>query len=415
MDWKIDSRAAAPPRRAVHRPGAPAVLPPLAVAVGEDPPTVAQLEAAARGRGFRWHRVPGLRELSAVGQQPDVAFLLNCEALAQPDRLQRWPRETVLVVDPEHMPQVLEIWHSLPCHALTRPLEPRFLARVLDDVDAEFRHRLRYRALPEGGALPLDRLGRLHGSAPVMQQLHRRLAAIAPGDATVFIYGERGTGKSMAARTLHDLSGRVAGPFVQVECAGHAWKLAERPSRAEAARAEGDDWRERLERAHGGTLFLNELCGMPLHDQYRLLQRLERALADEVSVRVIAASARDPVAALRERRLCPELYRMIGQFVVRLPVLRERGDDVIGLSRLFVHRLNATAGVDKTLSWQATQMLRRYPWPGNTAELKRALEQAHAAAARNIHPVHLPASVRAYDLLVRGQGEQRGGAASSPR
>ncbi len=406
----MDSRGAAPPRRAAHDPRTPAAERPLAVAVGDDPRTVAQLEAAARGRSFRWGQVPGLHELRAVGQKPDVAFLLDCETLAQPDQLHRWPRETVLVVDPEHMPRVLEIWQSLPCHALTRPLEPRFLARVLDDVDAEFRQRLRYRALPEGGALPLDRLGRLHGSAPIMQRLHRRLAAIAPGDATVFIYGERGTGKSVAARALHDVSGRAARPFVQVECAGHAWKLAERRPRAEAA---GDDWRERLERARGGTLFLNELCGMPLQDQYRLLRTLERTLRGEAPVRLVAASARDPVAALRERRLSPELYRMLGQFVVRLPALRERGDDVIGLSRLFVDRLNAAAATRKTLSWQATQMLRRYPWPGNTAELKRALEQAHAAATGSIHPMHLPASVRAYDLLVRGQGERPDGAATS--
>ncbi|MFW6093306.1 MAG: sigma-54-dependent transcriptional regulator [Pseudomonadota bacterium] len=387
------------PRRQIERP--------LAVAVGADREAERLLERCARDHDFCWRALPSSDAQGWDDRRPEVAFLLGAETLTAGEALRHWARETVLIVDPDDATRGIDPWRSDGVQVLYKPLDPRFLGSVLGEVADDFRLRRRYAQGPDGGALPLDRLGRLHGSAPLMRKLHRRMHTIAPGDASVLIYGEPGTGRSLTARTLHELSARAQGPFVSRDCAVRVWNGA-----ATAVGKGADGWCAWLEAGRGGTLFLEEICALSVEQQEGLLCALRETADAPAPVRLMASSAREPLAALREGHLGQALYDRLAQFVLRLPALRERGDDILGLSRLFLDELNAATGEAKRLSAAAADMLRRYPWPGNTAELKRALEQAHAAAAADIEPHALPASVRAYDLLERDEAQRPGTAAS---
>jgi two-component system response regulator HydG len=214
------------------------------------------------------------------------------------------------------------------------------------------------------------------------------LKQAAPTSATILLTGESGTGKELAARLVHDLSPRAAGPFVPINCAAIPETILESELfghergafTGAVARKEG-----RFERAHGGTLFLDEIGEVSPAVQVKLLRVLQDGVLDRVGgtepvrvdARVVAATNRDLAAAVREGRFREDLYYRLDVVSVRLPPLRDRREDVPLLATAFLRRCSERHGRPVTsFTPAALAALEAAPWPGNVRELLHAVERA---------------------------------------
>jgi DNA-binding NtrC family response regulator len=241
------------------------------------------------------------------------------------------------------------------------------------------------------------------GAAPSMQKLYNHIGRVAPTEATVLLLGESGTGKELAAQTIHDLSLRQKHPFLPVNCGAISPQLIESEIFGhEKGSFTGADRQHKgyFERANGGTLFLDEITEMPVELQVKLLRVLETGTfmrigsnqEIETDVRVVAASNRDPEAAVAEGKLRLDLYHRLNVFPLRIPPLRERGADVELLAQHFLEELNAAHGTSKLLTPDGLACLGNYHWPGNVRELRNYIQRAfilsdHTIDAAALAPV----------------------------
>jgi DNA-binding NtrC family response regulator len=284
---------------------------------------------------------------------------------------------------------------------LVKPIERERLQSILANVSRTRELKTQVEAL-RGELRDLGRVGRLVGSSPVLQHVYDLIQRVAPSQASVMLTGESGTGKELAAETIHRLSRRREGPFLAVNCGAISETIIEselfgheKGSFTGAERAR----RGYFEQANGGTVLLDEVTEMPIELQVKLLRVLEtgtilRVGGSEtipVDVRVIAATNRDPSAAVRDNVLREDLYYRLNVFPIHLPPLRERGKDVELLAEYFLAGVNVREESDKRLSPEARQALRVYPWPGNVRELKNAVERAAILADGVIGPEIIPA------------------------
>jgi DNA-binding NtrC family response regulator len=210
-----------------------------------------------------------------------------------------------------------------------------------------------------------------------MQEVFRLIERVGPTEASVFLTGESGSGKELAARSIHACSARRNGPFISINCGAIPAGLIE-------AELFGGAHEGAFERAHGGTLLLDEVDELPLDMQSRLLRVLESHAFYRVGantehrsdVRVIAATNRCPLAAVQNGQLREDLLYRLAVFPIELPPLRSRGDDVELLADHFLAELNARALTQKGLSAHARMTLKQHSWPGNVRELKNCIERA---------------------------------------
>src|SRR6202050_687243 len=227
----------------------------------------------------------------------------------------------------------------------------------------------------------------LLGVSPAMQEVFRLIERVGPTEASVLLTGESGSGKELAAQSIHDNSLRRGGPFIAINCGAIPAGLIEaelfgyeKGSFTGAVRAASGVF----ERAQGGTLLLDEVTEMPLDMQTRLLRVLESRKFYRVGanteyssdVRVIAATNRCPLSAVQAGQLREDLLYRLAVFPIDMPPLRNRGDDVELLAAYFLAELNEQAQTQKRLSAAARAMLRQHPWPGNVRELKNCIERA---------------------------------------
>jgi len=237
----------------------------------------------------------------------------------------------------------------------------------------------------------LGRFGRLYGSSPVMQEVYRMIEKVAPTEATVFITGESGCGKELVARTIHERSPRGRGPFVAINCGAIPQNLIEAELFGhERGAFTGANRQHRgcFERAEGGTLFLDEITEMAPEMQVRLLRVLETGRFMRVggdgeirtNVRVLTATNRDALDAVRDGRLREDLMYRLAVFPIVLPPLREREGDTELLAEHFLQMLNVEAGASKRFSRAALTTIRAHHWPGNVRELKNAVHRAFIMA-----------------------------------
>jgi DNA-binding NtrC family response regulator len=283
---------------------------------------------------------------------------------------------------------------------LTKPIDQSRLKSILAGVSRTRRFKAEVRSL-RGELRQLGRFGRLVGRSPAMQQVYDLIARVAPTQAGVFLTGDSGTGKELAAETIHLLSRRRDGPFLAVNCGAIAPTLIESElfghEKGSFTGAEGSR-RGYFEEANGGTLFLDEVTEMPPELQAKLLRVLETSAflrvggskPVPVDVRVIAATNRDPARAVRERALREDLYYRLNVFPIHLPSLGARGEDLELLAEHFLDAVNAREETRKTWSAAARTALRAYRWPGNVRELKNAVERAAILADNAIGPELLP-------------------------
>jgi len=266
-------------------------------------------------------------------------------------------------------------------------------SRLLDAVQGALADH--GRALPRQGAnghapdpapaLPASESTGLIGESPAMREVMRKIASVSRSMATVFISGESGTGKELCAKAVHDMSARASGPFVPLNCGaipadllesevfGHlkgsfTGALADKPGAAAAA--------------DGGTLFLDEICEMDLGLQTKLLRFLQTSTIQpvgstkprKISVRILCATNRDPLAEVRAGRFREDLYYRLHVVPLHLPPLRERGRDVVQIARHALAEFSEEEGKDfNTIAPEVEELFTRLPWPGNVRQLLNVL------------------------------------------
>ncbi len=289
---------------------------------------------------------------------------------------------------------------------LTKPIDYTTLHVLLESTAAELREREEARQLQ--AELSRDGVaGRVIGRSRPMREVHNTIELLAGSDASAIITGESGTGKEVVARAIHELSARASGPFLALNAAAIPDELVESELFGHEQGAFTGATRTRegcFEMASGGTLFLDEIAEMPVHLQPKLLRVLEESRARRVGgsreiafdVRVIAATNRDPAAAVRDGTLREDLFYRLHVFSVTLPPLRERSSDISLLAQYFVGEFNTKHGANvHGVRGEALEMLRAAPWPGNVRELRNIIERAVIMARTGwIEARHLPPYLR---------------------
>jgi transcriptional regulator with AAA-type ATPase domain len=243
-------------------------------------------------------------------------------------------------------------------------------------------------------------------------ELEHRLAQvrkIAPYPVAVLVRGETGTGKELAARAIHDVSGR-SGAFVPVNCGALPRELIESElfgHRRGAFSGAAEDREGLIRRAHKGTLFLDEIAELPPDSQVALLRVLQdgevrpvgASEATQVDVRIVAATHQDLTRRIAEGRFREDLYARIAGFEVTMPPLRDRREDLGLLIASILPRVCAEPEL-VTLHKRAARALFGYRWPLNIRELEQALRAATALCdGRQIRLEHLPAVIRDHQPL----------------
>ncbi len=244
------------------------------------------------------------------------------------------------------------------------------------------------------------------GTSPPMLSLYKQIAQVARTEAAVLLVGESGCGKELAARKIHDLSRRASMPYVPVNCATLAEGILESElfgHERGAFTGAHSSRRGVFEEANGGTIFLDEIGDVPAKMQAQLLRVLQEgevrrvggAAAIRVDVRVVAATNRDLASEVASGRMREDLYYRLNVVAVRVPPLRDRGDDIIELARHFLVRHAVQFGrAVPEMSPEAVAVIRAYPWPGNVRELENALARAVALSPHSvILPEDLPDEV----------------------
>jgi len=249
-----------------------------------------------------------------------------------------------------------------------------------------------------------DRLP-LIGRSAAMQDIYRVIARLTQTDLTVTIMGESGTGKELVARALHDYGKRRNGSFVAVNMAAIPKELIESELFGhERGAFTGATNRGvgRFEQADGGTLFLDEIGDMPLDAQTRLLRVLQQGEYTTVGgrtpiktdVRIVAATNRDLRQLIQQGLFREDLYYRLNVVPLRLPPLRERGEDIPDLVRHFLHKAEEEGLPAKRLDSDAIDLLRRHRWPGNVRELENLIRRLAVLHSGDV----IPASAIAAEL-----------------
>ena len=225
------------------------------------------------------------------------------------------------------------------------------------------------------------------GASATMQTVYETIDALAPSDASAFIVGESGTGKELAAEAIHQFSRRRDGEFVAINCGAIPGELMESElfGHVKGAFTGASSAREGAAAiANGGTLFLDEICEMNLELQKKLLRfiqtgtfrKLGSNTLETVDVRFVCATNRDPLVEVREGRFREDLFYRLHVVPLRLPPLRERGQDIILIARHFLeHYASETGKAFNDFSSATEEQLLRYAWPGNVRQLQNVIQQ----------------------------------------
>ena len=271
---------------------------------------------------------------------------------------------------------------------------------------------------------------RLYGESPAMAELRSTIAKVSRSQAPVYIAGESGVGKELVARTIHAEGGRATGPFVPVNCGAIPAELMESEffgHKKGSFTGAHVDKPGLFQAADGGTLFLDEVAELPLPMQVKLLRAIQeksiRAVGANtevnVDVRILSATHKDLSQLVADGRFRQDLYYRINVIELRVPPLRERLQDLPGLSARILERLATHQGRPiPTLCDDAIDALRGYPFPGNVRELENILERALALAegdCLNAQDLRLPQPGPAAGAGAAGTGTPGGPAGVDPR
>lgn len=228
----------------------------------------------------------------------------------------------------------------------------------------------------------------IEGHSPIAQELYRLVALVAPTPLSVLINGASGTGKEYVAHRIHELSKRASGPFVAIDCGALTKELAASELFGHTKGAFTGALNNKVgafEQAQGGTLFLDEVGNLSYDVQVQLLRALqERRIrpvgsADErsIDIRLVCATNENMTEAITQGRFREDLFHRINEFTLHMPLLRERGRDIIEFAHYFLQQANHELGRHIThLSPDAEQALLQYAWPGNLREMRNIITRA---------------------------------------
>jgi len=281
-------------------------------------------------------------------------------------------------------------------------------------------------SLPDRGQAPAKGQQLLGESAP-LQNVRALIAKLARTQAPVYISGESGSGKELAARFIHDNGARRDKPFVPVNCGAIPETLVESELfgyRKGAFTGANEERNGFFQAAHGGTLFLDEIAELPLHMQVLLLRAIQEKRVRKVGatqeepadVRIICATHQSLAAMVEAGRFRRDLYYRLNVVELTMPPLRECRDDIPLLAGHILRRLAAQNGVPEAqLSAAALQELMSYDFPGNVRELENVLERALAlSGSAELGPTDLALHRIAAEEAAEGQGSMKGGALDVP-
>lgn len=373
-----------------------------ALIVAEDCVTAGVLSELARSESYQSLVIDRMSavEIQSTHSAPDLIFL-SCSL---PDvQFNQWLERFV----PALISRIVLMGAAPPAEVLVGAFRQGIADFLLEPVDtARVRHLLRQRKarLAEDNARtdmksvmcapvvvkPVS-APELLGDSPAMKTLRHQVDRVAPTEASVLLLGESGTGKELVAQTIHCHSGRRRQAFLPVNCGAISPQLIESEIFGhEKGSFTGADRQHKgyFERASGGTLFLDEVIEMPIDLQVKLLRVLETGTFMRIGssqelktdVRIIAATNRDPEAAIARGRLRLDLYHRLNVFPLKVPPMRERGSDIDLIAQYFLDELNAKHGTCKQMSARALASLRHYHWPGNVRELKNFIQRAYILA-----------------------------------
>ena len=225
-------------------------------------------------------------------------------------------------------------------------------------------------------------VSRMVGKSTSVNQLRQVIERVAPANSRIMITGQSGAGKELTARMIHDASARASGPFVSVNAAAITPENMEH----ELFGSEGAEGRYvgKLEEAHGGTLYMDEIADMPRETQGKILRvlveqnftRVGGTTRVAVDVRIISSSARDLAGLITEGAFREDLFHRLSVVPIRVPALSERRDDIPELITFFMDQFTANAGLpQRAIAEDAMAILQSHDWPGNIRQLRNNVER----------------------------------------
>ena len=268
---------------------------------------------------------------------------------------------------------------------ITRPFEPDHIALIVQKALERQRLKREVEVLSEEIG---QRYHLIIGSSPKMSQVAELAKKAAKSNATVLLLGESGTGKEIFARNIHNWSERKSRPFIAINSVGLSKELLESELFGHEQGAFTGAHRRKvgkIELAHGGTIFLDEIGDISFELQAKLLRFLQEREFERVGgvtpiavdVRIVAATNRDLQAALKQGSFREDLYHRLNVISLRLPPLRERKEDIPVLAHYFLKKFSTETGRSvSTITEEALGSLMAYHWPGNVRELANVIERA---------------------------------------
>jgi DNA-binding NtrC family response regulator len=380
------------PTRFLKRPSAP--LPPILI-VDDEKNMRLSLKTILTDEGYAVEMIDSAEDALRLIEQ-NTFFMIVTDArlggmtgyalLGQLRK--RWPDLPVVMITAYATPKLaVEAIKAGAIDYLSKPFAPEELLHTV--ARCAERHRLiQENASLRARAGETYRLEHIVGESPRIRELRQMIQTVAPTDATVLILGESGTGKELVAGAIHSLSNRHEAHYIRINCAAIPETLLESELFGHEKGAFTGALKQkpgRVEEADGGTIFLDEIADMSRPLQAKLLRFLEDGSFNRVggteelrvNVRLVAATNRDIVASIKDGSFREDLFHRLNVVQMRLPPLRERGQDVLVLAEHFLASFNRSMNKPaKTFSPIAKEKLLAHHWPGNVRELRNVVERA---------------------------------------
>jgi DNA-binding NtrC family response regulator len=383
--------------------------------VDDDPAMLESFDVLLQSWGFEVFKASDAHEAKVLVERNDPDIVISDVVMPEVSGLELLrdlkagnPQRPVLLITARgSIDMAVEAIKEGARDFLTKPITDfQKLKALLDDAEQEIELRRKTKRLATKVESE-SAFGEFVGASKPMREVFSLIEMVAGRDVSVIITGESGTGKELVAHAIHQMSTRSGKPFIAVNAAAIPDTLIESEVFGHERGAFTGAIGTRpgcFEQAHGGTLFLDEIAEMPMVLQPKLL----RVLADgkvrrlggnhefAFDVRVIVATNRDPLLAIKEGRLREDLYYRLNVFSIPLPALREREDDVPLLAQRFISEFNRKHQMSiEGISEESAELLKAYPWPGNVRELRNIIERAVVLTKSDwIDPSVLPPYIR---------------------
>ena len=385
---------------------------PRLLVVDDVPEILEALQRKLAARGYAVFTAPGAPEAIKLLDETAVDLVITDMKMPRVSGLEliRYVRENLpdtevmMITAYASVPDAVEAVKTGAEEYLAKPFTDEELLTAVSRILEKLRARRMTERLPRPG--DLSRYG-LVAESKVMYKVFQDVEKAAATNATVLITGESGTGKELVARATHYASDRAAAPFVPVNCGAVPQELLESElfGHVKGAFTGARDTRAGFfQTADGGTIFLDEIAETNLSMQVKLLRVLQdknvymvgSRRPHKADVRIIAASNKDLLHLVNKGAFRDDLYYRLAVITIDIPPLRERGDDILLLTNVFVDKYSGELGkTPLRLSDKVIQVFREYNWPGNVRELENVIQRLVAMTdAEEIDVPDLPSLMR---------------------